>query len=480
MPMTARERLELILDEGWELLFDQVVGGDPLSFPGYPEQLEAARARTGESESVLVAAGSVDGIAIIAIAFEFGFLGGSMGVAAGERICRAFERAASDLVPVVALCASGGARMQEGMLALAQMPATIGERARLSDAKQPFIAYLCNPTTGGVFASFASTADSIWAEPGATVGFAGPRVAEAVTGEPLPAGSHTVVNALAKGLIDDIVEPGALRGRLVQRLRSTRAPERGAGAPAVDDAERSGLDAWQQVQIARHPARPTGTFYAEPFERRVSRGGTTIRCGVVTIEGHRVVAIAQDRRARQGRPTPDDFRRARLAIAHAERDGLPLVTFIDTPGADPGGGSEADAIASEIAETFRALLAAIVPTVAVVVGEGGSGGALALAACDRVLIQQNAIFSVIGPEGAAAILRRTDLQGVARDLRLTAHDLRDAGLADGVITEPPGGAHADPAVARAHTLTVVAATLAAIPVSDERRSARWRALGRTL
>jgi len=170
-PRSAREWLDLVLDPGWELLFEDVVSGDPLNFPGYAEQLRAARAKTGCSESVLVAEGTLEGHRMIAVSFEFGFLGGSMGVAAGERIVRAFERAADAGASVVAMTATGGARMQEGMLALSQMPATLIAREKLAAAKQPFICYLRNPTTGGVFASFASSADLLWAEPHATIGF---------------------------------------------------------------------------------------------------------------------------------------------------------------------------------------------------------------------------------------------------------------------------------------------------------------------
>src|SRR5437899_5209980 len=172
-PTSAREWLDLVLDPGWTLLFEDVVSGDPLNFPGYAEQLRAAREKTGCTEAVLVAEGTIGVAPTIVISFEFGFLGGSMGVAAGERICRAFEYAAEKGMNVVALTASGGARMQEGMLALAQMPATLIARQKLAAARRHFTCYLRNPTTGGVYASFASSADILLAEPGATIGFAG-------------------------------------------------------------------------------------------------------------------------------------------------------------------------------------------------------------------------------------------------------------------------------------------------------------------
>ncbi|HEX9711106.1 MAG TPA: carboxyl transferase domain-containing protein [Actinomycetota bacterium] len=480
---SARDRLEAILDPGWRLLFEDVVSADPLGFPGYGEQLARARSGTAASEAVLVADGAVDGCDCVAIAFEFGFLGGSMGAATGERIARAFELAADARIPVFAFIATGGARMQEGMASLAQMPATIVARRLLAEADQPFVAWLGNPTTGGVYASVASLADLVWAEPRATIGFAGPRVAEAMTGEQLPEDSHTAEAALAAGLIDEIVPLEQLRARCtdVVRLLDGRAmgplPVEPAGP--TDDAER---DPWERVALARAAARPTGTDYLPPV-LVLRRGGTGdgVRCGVGKLGSSTVVAIAQDRRA--GHTTPSGYRRARHAIGVACRLGVPVVTFVDTPGADPSEASERDGIAREIALTLDALLAAPVPTVACVVGEGGSGGALAFAACDRVLIQTNAIFSVIAPEGAASILRRDDVDEVARDLRVTAADLLALDLADAIVPEPADGATADPDAARALVWRAVALALGEAVTEGAptpRRPTRWRAHGRTL
>jgi acetyl-CoA carboxylase carboxyl transferase beta subunit len=471
-PVTAREWLDLVLDPGYGLLFEDVVSGDPLNFPGYAEQLRAAREKTGCSEAVLVAEGTIGDDEAIVISFEFGFLGGSMGVAAGERICRAFERAAEKRVRVIALAASGGARMQEGMLALAQMPATLIAREKLAAARQLFICYLRNPTTGGVYASFASSADLLWAEPGATIGFAGPRVAESMTGQPLPEGSHTAESASKSCLVDEIISARLLRSRLEPRREAfalTALPE--PGFP--EEPEAADVNAWARVQRARVLDRPTGPDYVEPITQ-LRRGGcdeTVVAC-VASFLRRWVVAIAQDRKAGNGRIAAGGYRRARRAIAYASRFGLPIVTLIDTPGADPSAGSEDDGIASEISETFEALLNAPVPTVAVVVGEGGSGGALALAACDRLLILENAIFSVIGPEGAAAILRRDDIESVASDLQLTAHDLRDAGLADRVL--PEDGEPPNRVVLRA--VNAALDELAQESVPTDRRFERWRVL----
>ncbi|HEX9776417.1 MAG TPA: carboxyl transferase domain-containing protein [Actinomycetota bacterium] len=393
----ARDVIDAVLDAGWSPLFEEIAGGDPLGFPGYPEQVARAREQTAASESVLVGEGTVDGEQpLVVIAFEFDFLGGSMGVAAGRRIVAAFDHAAAKKVPVLASTASGGARMQEGMLALAQMPATLAARARLAAAGAPLIAHLRDPTTGGVYASFASSADFVWADAGATIGFAGPRVAETVTGEPLPPGSHTAESAVRHGLADLALDGDGLGPAVRECLRILRGGD-GSELPLAS---------------------------ADPAIVPSLRS-----CG-----GRPVVAIVLGRGpGGDARPGPAGYRAARRAIRVATRLGLPVVTLVDTPGADPSPAAEAAGIAREISATFQAMLAAPVPTVAIVTGEGGSGGALALAACDRLLMRTGSTFSVIAPEGAAAILRRSDVDEVGRELKRTAGDLVDFGIADEVI-----------------------------------------------
>lgn len=459
---SARAWLDDVLDPGWTPLFEDVLGDDPLAWPGYADQLERARERTGASESVLIAEGTVLGdIRVVVIAFEFGFLGGSMGIAAGERISRAFERAADQGVPVLASIATGGARMQEGMRALAQMPATLNARARLAAAGQPFIAYLRNPSTGGVVASFASTADLAWAEPNATVAFAGSRVAEVVTDAPDDA-PRTAEEALRAGMIDQLVPPGELKGMLLA-LRWLRPSS--SARPAAMPTEPPPRDepAMDMVERAR-----TITLDPVPGAMPLRGRARSVRGGLTQIDGRNVVSIEV-----RGRDTvtAQGFRSARHAIALAERLGLPVVTFIDTPGADPSARAEADAIATEIATTMAALLAAHVPTVACVIGEGGSGGALAFAACDRLLIARDATFSVIAPEAAAAILKRDDVAAVAAELKPTAHDLRALGLADLVIDSPDD---ADAARAALHAAVGWALSDIGDGAPTERRRTRWR------
>jgi acetyl-CoA carboxylase carboxyl transferase subunit beta len=478
MARTARDWIEGVLDPGWTEQDQGLAGSDPLGFPGYAD-------RDPKREAVITADGSVAGMPIVAISFDFDVFGGSMGVAAGEKIARAMERAIDRGAAVVAMTASGGARMQEGMVALSQMAKTIVARRALTVAGLPFLAYLRHPTTGGVYASFASLADVLWAEPGATIGFAGPRVAEEI--EPLPDDSHTAEFSLANGLIDDIVAPEHLRASVGVFLRATLEPDSpSAPREAVDGAAASATTPSDQVELARHPGRPAGRAILDGIsdvfvEVRGDRAGvddTGVACGIARIGGRRCGVIALDRT----RPTPPGYRKAYRLLRFAGALGLPLVTLIDTPGADPSSASEAQGIARTIATAFRTVLEHPGPSVAVITGEGGSGGALAFAVCDRLLICENAIFSVIAPEGAAAILKREDVDGVARDLKPTARDLLELGLADAIVPEPPGGAHIDSAAAIrdigeaiGRTLGTLAAEAQADRLTVRRR--RWREAG---
>lgn len=473
MRRSAREWLDLALDAGWVERDAGLAAGDPLGFPGYKR----------DGESVVSASGAVAGFPVEAVSFEFSALGGSMGIAAGEKIARAFDRGVARRAAVLALTASGGARMQEGMLALAQMAKTMVARIGLQKAGLPFIAYLRDPTTGGVYASFAAQADLLWAEPDATIGFAGPRVAEAATGEPLPEGSHTAEFALARGLIDDIVGPAELRAHVRRALDLTMGADAPAPSEMPPEVPASGTPAWDEVLLARHAKRPTGAGFlrmigADLVELRGDRAGRddrTIVAGLTRIAGRRVAVLAHDR----GRSLPAGFRKSYRLARLASNLGLPLVTFVDTPGADPSSSSESAGIARAIATMFRTVLEHPAATVAVVTGEGGSGGALAFAVCDRVLVMEHAIFSVIAPEGAAAILGRGDVPAVAEDLKLTARDLRHLGLADRVLPEPSPGAHADPKGAAAAVGAAVGAALLELPspANLARRRHRWRRAG---
>lgn len=415
--------------------------GDPLGFPGYRAKLDGLA-----NESVRT--GRADGFVLIE--GDFAVIGGSMGLVHGEKVVRAFDRATDARLPVVVVTRSGGARMQEGMVALVQMARTAAAAARHSAAGVLSIAVHGSPTTGGVFASYGSLTDLRVAEAGATIGFAGPRVVAQTTGEDVDGRSHTAETAHAAHLVDAVLPADDLvpwvRGALGladMALRAHRAPNpvrSTAPSPQEDAAD----PAWAAVAAARRFGRPGGlqvAAHATTSWTELAPGtDPALRVALATMAGRRVVAIANDRYGTAGgRPGPAGYRLAQRGVALADRLGLPVVTFVDTPGAAPGADAENAGVAGEIARTFAAMATLRSPSVSVCVGEGGSGGALALAAADRLLIQEHAIFSVIGPEGAAAILERdaTRASEVARLLKLTSGDLLALGVADAVVPDDP-------------------------------------------
>jgi acetyl-CoA carboxylase alpha subunit len=406
-----------------------LTAGDPLGFPGY-----AARLADQDGESVRT--GRTEHYAFVDSRFDVH--GGTIGAAAGEKVVRAYDRAVTLDLPIVVFTRTGGARVQEGMVALAQLGRTAAAAQRHSDAGLLSVGIYGSPTTGGVFVSYASLVDVRAAHPTATIGFAGPRVAEDALGTSLPPGSHTAQSLYDNGLLDELVPAGDEAGwvELALGLRERSLPTR--PLPAVEDP---GVDgAWGEVLRARAPGRPSGIDRAGRLCRswlELNGADRTVRAGLAVIGDRRCVVIATDRYHGDGRPTPDGYRLAQRALAFAGRRGLPVVTLVDTPGADPSPAAELDGIGQEMARTFAAMACCPTPIVAVCVGEGGSGGALALSYGDRLLIAEHAVFSVIGPEGAAAILERDAAKApeVAEQLKLTARDLAGLGIVDDVIAD---------------------------------------------
>jgi acetyl-CoA carboxylase carboxyl transferase subunit beta len=421
--------------------------GDPLQFPGYGPKAAAL-----EHESVRT--GRADGFALIQC--DFDVIGGSMGLVHGEKVVRAFDRATELRLPVVAVTRSGGARMQEGMLSLIQLSRTAAAVGRHRSAGLLSIAVHRSPTTGGVFASYGSLTDLRIVEAGAMIGFAGPRVVEQTTGRSVEGESHSADTALEAGIVDAVVEPEAVLGWVRSALGLEPRPLRAhrppvptrAPAPLPGDTD----PAWAAVRSARQLGRPSGIQVAaaatSSWTELEEAADPAMRAALVTIDGQRAVAIAMDRYAGGGQPGPRGYALAVRAIELAGRLGCPVVTFVDTPGADLSPEAENHGIARAIARTHAAMAVTPVPTVSICVGEGGSGGAQALSAADRALIQAGAIFSVIGPEGAAAILERdaAKAEQVAPLLRLTAADLVGFGIADEIV--PDGVAEAAEAVHR--------------------------------
>jgi acetyl-CoA carboxylase carboxyl transferase subunit beta len=422
-----------------------------------------------------VVAGSarIGGIDVEIAAFDFSFFGGSMGEVTGERLAAAMERAMSREVPFLLRTATGGARMQEGMRSLVQMPKVVSARIALGDAGQPFIAVLGHPTTGGVLASVAALADVTVAEAGATIGFAGPRVAERFTGTPLPDGSHSANSAYAAGLIDELVSSGDAHSYVagVLKVLGPDGPAPVDPPPSEDSAD---IDPWDLVQLVRSPGHPKGPDLvraaADSFvELRGDRSGAedpAVFAALARVAGRKVLAIALDR---DHHPGPHGFRKARRCLDIATRLRIPVITLVDTRGADPSAPSEAGGIAWEIARLFEAMLRAPVPILSFVTGEGGSGGALAFATSDKLIAFDRSIFSVIGPEGAAEILWRDGARAseAAAALRLTATDLLNLGIADEVV---PGTA--TPEAIR----YAIAAQLNDVTGDGAARRRRWRSV----
>lgn len=495
-----------MVDEGsierWD---DDVVSGDPLSFADvrpYRERLAEAEARTGLRESVLTGRATIAGRPVALVAAEFGFLGGSIGVATGERIARAFERAAVERLPLVALPASGGSRMQEGTLALVQMAKLAAAARALRDAGLPYVVCLTDPTTGGVLASWGSLGTVTFALPGALLGFAGPRVVELLTGSPLPDGVQTAEALLAHGLIDAVVPPEELRDAVARVLAvaasASTAPLAQAASPAAaaqPTAEPGARDAWASLGFARDRRRPGARELLEGHatdvtELRGDRAGHPDDPGcllaLVRLGGRPVVVVAQRRRADGAPPAlgPAGYRKARRGMALAAELGLPLVTVVDTPGAELSAAAEHGGLAGEIAGCLADLSGVPVPTLALLLGEGGSGGALALLVADRVICAEHASLGVIAPEGASAILHR-DLDhapALAAAQGGASWQLAQEGIADAIVPEP-APAHEQPEAFLARVAAAASAELSALAAADPAaritaRHARWRVLGR--
>jgi acyl-CoA carboxylase subunit beta len=474
--VTARERIAQLADaESIECLAEPQTLDDPLGFADlrpYASRLRDARRRTGLTDAVLCTRVRIEGQPAVLAVMDFRFLGGSLGVAVGERLTLAAETAGRLGLPLVLVTSSGGARMQEGALALMQMAKTSQALAELAENGVLTISVIADPTYGGVAASFATLTDMIICEQGARLGFAGPRVIAETTGETLPAGFQRAEFLLAHGLVDAVVARSALRPTLA-KLLSVAAVEpvaeptaEPAGAVTAQASQPGGVptaehDHWETVRLARHRDRPTTLDYArglldwfiELRGDRISGDCAAIVGGIGSLRGQPVLLVGHQKGhstteliARNfGRPTPDGYRKAARLMRLAARLGLPVITLIDTQGAEPGVSAEKQGQSVAIAENIALMSGLPVPVIAVVTGEGGSGGALALGVADRVLALQNSFYSVISPEGCAAILWHTSAAAreAAEALGTSATSLLRWGIVDSIVPEPPGGAHAD-------------------------------------
>ncbi|MCD7439674.1 acetyl-CoA carboxylase [Streptomyces lincolnensis] len=431
---TARETLALITDDFTELPHPAKDSGPdgPLAWQGYDASRTRAAERTGETESVVCGTAHVEGVRAVLIAFEFGFLGGSLGERTGDRLEAAYTHAREHRLPVVPLVATGGSRMQEGMLALTQLQRVARQSALTREAGLPQIAVLRDPTTGGGWATLGAGADVILALPAAQVGFAGSRV-RPPDADPT---AYTAEAQLAAGSVDTVVPPEELRGTLGRWLRLLTSPSTTpAPVPTPLGASALPTTGWDAVQRARSPRRPRADAYLDAyFTDRLPINGD--RCGGTDFEGilcgfgdhgDRTIAYA----AQTGTATrPAGYRTAARLIRLADRLGIPVLTLVDTPGAANDAEAERQGAGAAIADVFHAVAAARTPVTTLVVGEGGSGGALALAAPGNTWATPDSYFSVIAPELAAAILKRPpeQIEATADQLRIRPQDLVELGV----------------------------------------------------
>ena len=421
--------------------------------------------------------GEIAGAPVVVAAWSFAVYGGSFGEGDATLLSRAVDAAVAERRALVTLVRSGGTRLQEGMTALVGIPRARLALHRLAAARLPHLTVCDGPTTGGVWISVCSRADLRVAVAGGTVGFAGPRVVEAVTGEPVPPTSHTAESAAAYGLVDAVCSADDVETWLAAALTSVT---KGAAAPPAGDgpaapAEMPSRSGWAQVAAARgrtlDGAALLDALLDGPVALAAPRGDRSVAARTGRLAGRPVVAVALAAEV-GGRPTPDGYRLLTRAAGLADRLGHLLLTFVDTPGAEPGPTAEADGVAATIAEATDAVLTCRSPVVAVLTGEGGSGGALAAAAGDRLLVGPDSYFGAIGPEGAAAALRIPPEEAADR-LRLVPADLLALGLAD-ALAPVPAGPSGDCGPLRV-TLLAALDELAADPEPAASRALRWAA-----
>lgn len=536
--LTFDERLAQVCDEGTFVEWDEDAEmEDPLQFPGYAEKIQRLREKTGLDEAVRIGEAKIGGFPAAVGIMDSHFLMGSMGSAVGRKVSHLFDYATLQRLPVVLFCASGGARMQEGLASLMQMAKTACAVQRHGKAGLLYISVLTDPTTGGVTASFATLGDIILAEPKTLIGFAGQRVIRDTIKQELPEGFQTAEFALEHGLIDAIVK----RERMKEMLRTLLSLHASAYAPQqelpvtdqVADAflfgeapgqvqtkglfaglvemlpfdlpaalsgdadgqalerharrelKRAGLSeeaapgsAWESVQLARNVHRPTSMAYLRGIvdvfvelhgdrefgdDPAIIAGIGKIGDACVTIIAEEKGADLQDRIRRNfGCPHPEGYRKAARMMRQAEKFNRPIICLVDTQGAFCGTGAEERGQGNAIAENLMLSAGLHVPVISVILGEGGSGGALALALANTVAMQENAVYSILSPEGFASILWKDGKRApeAAEVMRMSASQVLELEVVDAVIPEGAGPAHENPEEAVANVRAYVESALA--------------------
>ena len=442
--LSARDRIHSLVDPGsFKEINRSIAAIDPTSSSSkstYNARFSADQRRTGLYEAIVTGVCSIGGSSATLIVLDFGFMGGSISSVVGEKAALAFEHAAKRKLPVVAVLTSGGSRVNEGLLSLLQMGKITVSSERFSEKKLPLISVLANPTTGQAFASLANLADITLAEPGAIIGFS---TARTIKESGTRSNQLTISNAesqLSNGMIDTIIDRTELNETLATLLDLTN-PEFRLSYRKKTKRNQTPLPkqrAWQSVGLARHTKRPTSIDYINRivlnfFELKGDRASgedPAIVGGLGHLGGQTVMIIGQERGGENndalndGMTSPAGFRKAVRLMKLAEKFEIPVITLIDTPGPNQGAPSEIGGLGSSIASTMSVMASLNVPTIAAIIGQGGSEGALALAIADRVLMMQNAIYTAMAPEEAADLMfdKSTSNEEVAESFRLTAAD----------------------------------------------------------
>lgn len=461
----AKTRIKLVADkDSFQEWYTDFSFCNPLDYPGYKEKLMALKEKVHLDEAVCIGEAKIENSPVVLGVCDARFLMGSMGHTVGEKITRAFEEATKRKLPVVLFCCSGGARMQEGIVSLMQMAKTSAAIKKHSDAGLLYIPVLTDPTTGGVTASFAMLGDIILAEPGALIGFAGPRVIAQTIHQKLPEGFQKAEFLVEHGMVDSIVKRDQLKQTLSGILK---LHERQKGycqfsniilpkeetLPDVRKKKVKEMTAWEKVQAARDSKRPVSLDYIkkifdsfmELHGDRAFRDDGAIIGGLALLDGQPVTVIGiqkgrstkENIRRNFGMPSPEGYRKALRLMKQAEKFQRPVITFIDTPGAFCGVEAEERGQGEAIARNLLEMAALKVPVLSIVIGEGGSGGALALGVGNEVWMMENAIYSILSPEGFASILWKDSKKAkeASEIMKITAKDLKGLGIIDQVIQE---------------------------------------------
>ncbi len=463
--MHAYRRIQMIADpDSFEEWDKGLQTRNPLQFKGYEEKLDKLKEKTGLDEAVVTGKLNINGTPTVVAVCDGRFMMASMGEVVGEKITRAVEKATEEKLPIIIFACSGGARMQEGIVSLMQMAKTSAALKRHSDEGLLYISVLTDPTTGGVTASFAMLGDIILAEPGALIGFAGPRVIEQTIGQKLPEGFQRSEFLLEHGFIDAIVERKEMRSTLSkildmhitkteQNTELVKNKEQMQTAVENDLECQDKMSAWDHVQLARDKNRPTGKDYiqllfsdfVEMHGDRLYRDDPAVIGGVAKFHGEPVTILVQEKghgtkeniAHRFGMVSPEGYRKSLRLMKQAEKFNRPVICFVDTPGAFCGLEAEENGQGEAIARNLYELSGLKVPVLSVVIGEGGSGGALAFAVADEVWMMEHAIYSILSPEGFASILWKDSKRAkeAADVMKMTAQDLKALGIIEQIIRE---------------------------------------------